>query len=815
MPLRNTLNDLRFGFRQMRRSPGFTLSAVLMLALGIGANIAVFLIFYGVLLRPLPFPDAERLVRIARFYPGGTLAPAYSGTTALFFRRASRAFESVAAYDYVPAKANMLESNDVVPLQVLRVTSDFFRVFGMPPALGRNFNAQDMAPNAPGVVILSGPLWRHQFGADPNIVGKAITLGNRSCTVIGVANSGFHLDAKADLFAPLPIAESPEDHSNEYRLVARLKPGITAAQAESDLERVLRELKDTYPALWDRYESVRVQDLHESLTGDMRPALEMLMGAVALVLLIVAANILSLLMTRSIARRREMSVRVALGASGWAVLRQLLVENTLLCAAGGAGGLLLAGFGAPMLMRFSPLDLPEFVSMQIGTPALLFAITLTLGLALICSLVPAFEARRARLNDSLRMNASQIATGKHFAQKALVVSEVAISLVLLVAADLLLTSFWKLIHTPPGLETANVLTFKNSFSEEQSATSASMGRRLDELTARVEAIPGVEAAGAANTLPTQLTPDLPFDIAGRSPNRADAKGEAKYIPVTAHFFIALRVPVLAGRAFTLSDTSGSAPVLIVNRQFARTYFENENPVGQHVRIGAVMGPGFEDPLREIVGVVGDVKQDGLNSPTPVIAYLPAAQIPDQLTRMDNGLLGTSWVVRTGSAQVDVLPQIRRIFLDNARAPLLAVETMDQIISASVGQQRFSMFLLCGFGLISLGLGAAGLYGVLSYTVARQTKEIGVRMAIGAQRGDIARMVLRSAARLVLIGLAVGIVAALAGVKVLGSLLFGVAPRDPFVLGTASAILLLTGLLAAWWPARRAASIEPMQALRSE
>lgn len=809
------IHDIRYALRQLRKSPGFTLTAILMLALGLGANIMVFLVFYGVLLRPLPFPRPDQLVRIARYYPDGTIAPAYSGTKALFFRRASRAFESVAAYDYMPAKANMLEGNDAVPLQALRVTSDFFRVFALPPALGRDFNAQDMVPNAPGTVIISAPLWRHQFGADPLIVGRAITIGNKSYTVIGVADASFHLEARTDAFIPLPVTENPDDHSNDYKLVARLKPGVTASQATGDLERVLRELKDTYPALWNQYESVRVQGLQQSLTGDLRPALEMLMSAVALVLLVVAANILSLLLTRSIARRREMSVRAALGASGWVILRQLLVENTLLCVAGGMGGLLLAGLGAPTLMRLSPLELPEFVSLQIGGPAIAFALALTIGCALLCSVAPAFEVRRTRLNDALRMNNAQIATGRHLVQKALVVSEVAISLVLLVGAELLLTSFWKLIHTPPGLEAANVLTFKNSFIDEQSATSAAMGRRLDELSARIEALPGVEAAAASDTLPTQLTPDMPFDIAGRSKDRADASGDAEYIPVTAHFFSALRVPVFMGRTFNLSDTSGSPPVLIVNRQFARIYFKNENAIGQHVRIGAVMGPGFEDSLREVVGIVGDVKQDGLDSPTPAIAYLPEAQIPDQLTRMGNGLLGTSWVVRTAPAQVDALPEIRRIFMDNARAPLLAVEPMNQVIGASVARQRFTMIMLCGFGIVSLVLGAAGLYGVMSYTVARQTKEIGVRMAIGAQRGDVARMVLQRAAWLVLMGLAFGLVAALAGVRLLGSLLFGIAPRDPVTLAVACTILLFTGLFAAWWPARRAASVEPMQALRTE
>jgi predicted permease len=303
---------------------------------------------------------------------------------------------------------------------------------------------------------------------------------------------------------------------------------------------------------------------------------------------------------------------------------------------------------------------------------------------------------------------------------------------------------------------------------------------------------------------------------GRPGGQPDSGGSGnKYMPITAHYFDALRIPIIAGRAFHVSDTHGSEPVVIVNRQFARTYFKGQNPVGEHIRIGAAMGPGFEDDVREIVGVVDDVKQDGLDVPAPGIMYLPAAQIPNRVTQMDNGLLGTSWVIRTKSPQVDIVPSARRIFMDNAHTPLLSVGSMQDVMRASIAQQRFTMLLLSVFGLISLVLGGAGLYGVMSYTVARQTKEIGVRMALGAQRGNILRMVLREAGTLVIAGMVIGIAASLAGAQLLRSLLFGIAPRDPLPLIAMCGVLLLTGLFAAWWPARRAASIDPMQALRSE
>jgi predicted permease len=672
-----------------------------------------------------------------------------------------------------------------------------------------------MVPNAAGVAVLSDALWREQFSADPHILGRPITLSNQTYTVIGVASPSFRLDARVDVWVPLPIFERAGDRSNQYNFVARLPLGVTYAQAADDLKRVLLQLKDTYPAIWSQYESVHIVNYHDSLVGNVEPSLKLLMGAVGLLLAIVAANILSLLLTRAIARRREMSLRAALGASGWRILRQLLAENSVLAIAGGIGGVLLAKLGTPALMRLSPLELPDFSSLDVGAPVLAFAALLTLGCALLFSIVPAIESRRTQLNESLRVSPTQIATGRHLAQGALVFSEVAISLVLLVGAVLLLTSFWKLLHTPPGFETRNVLTFKTSFSNDQVAHSDLLGQRVDKLIGRIEALPGVASAAAASNLPTQLVADLPFDILGRAANRKDASGDEKYIPVTTQYFDALQIPVQKGRGLSATDRHDSAPVVVINQQFARTYFKGEDPVGQHIRIGAMMGSGFEDPVREIVGVVGDVKQLGLDADTPGIMYLPAAQIPDKMTQMNNGLLGTSWVIRIKSPDVNLAGQVRRIFLEDVDTPLLSVEPLSEVVGASLAQQRFSMILLSGFGLISLFLGAAGLYGVMSYTVARRTKEIGLRMAVGAQRTNILLMVLRDAGILVALGLVAGILTSLAGAQLLGSLVFGIAPRDPFTLFLASSLLLLTGFVAAWLPARRAAATEPMQALRTE
>jgi predicted permease len=814
--LEETMQDCRYAFRVLRKTPAFTLSVILTLALGIGANLTVFLVLYGVLLRPLPFPHPHQLVRIERSYPGtATTFPAYSGTEALFFARENRTFASMAAYDFIPAKVNLVQGDGAYPLQLLHATAGFFHVFQMEPILGRGFRPKDMIPNAPGVVVLSNALWRHQFGANPGILGQAITLGNRSYTVIGVANPKFQLDSKVDAWAPLPITESAEDHNQLYNLAGRLKPGVTAAEAASDLRRVHLQFKTMYPALWNQHEGESVLSLHDSITGNLRPALEMLMGAVGLLLLIVTANVLSLLLTRAIARRRDLGVRVALGATGWRMLRQLLVENALLCVGGALAGLAFAWIGTPVLLQLSPLQLPQFASLGVGLPALLFAAVLALVCTLLFSLVPALETRRTRLLESLQLNTTRIAAGRNLAQRALVVCEVTVSLVLLVGASLLLTTFWKLAHTSPGFQAQNVLTFKNSFTSAQAATTEQFSQRVDQLIAKMDAIPGVESAAATEALPTQLTPNLPFSVIGRPTTQSDAMGEGNYLPVTAQFFHTLRIPVLSGRAFTASDTPTSLPVVIINHALAQTYFKNQNPIGQRILIGAGMGGLTQDSVRQIIGVVGNIKQEGLDQPADPSMYLPIAQVPGKILQMQMNLLGESWVVRVHSSRLDVVPAIRRIFLQNAHAPLLSVMPMSAVMDASVAQQRFNMILLCAFGLISLALGGAGLYGVLSYTVAQQKREIGVRMALGARREDIAARVLKDAGRLIAIGLVLGLAASLAGAKILGSLLFGVAPRNPLILAIASLVLLLTGLFAAWWPARRAAWTEPMEALRSE
>jgi len=427
---------------------------------------------------------------------------------------------------------------------------------------------------------------------------------------------------------------------------------------------------------------------------------------------------------------------------------------------------------------------------------------LTVACALLFSLAPAFEARRNRHSESLSLATARIAAGRHIGHKALVVSEVAISLVLLFAAALLLNSFWALNHTRPGFESRNVITLRSSFSAEQYATTALLSQHLDELTTQLEGIPGVESAAAANSLPTQLTAEIPCQIPGRRTDQQGDLNSPKYMPITAHYFHVLHVPVIAGRTFTESDTHGSMPVAIINRKAARTGFKGDNPIGQHILAGAVMGPEFQDSAREIIGVVEDVKQDGLNHDAPPIVYFPAAQIPDSMTKMEANLLGMSWLVRYRPGQGNIASQAQRIFMCHAHAPLLSVESLTEVVGASIAQRRFNTLVPCGFGMISLALGAAGLYGVMSYTVAQRTKEIGVRMALGARRGDIRSMVLREAGLLVGLGLLAGIVGALTGERLLHSMFVQIHEGMPITLAFACGALLFN------WTSRGLAPRQP-------
>jgi predicted permease len=809
------LNNIRYAFRQLRHAPGFTITAILTLALGLGANTIVFTILYGTLMRDLPFPQPNQLLRIERSYPKSGLEPVLSATKFRFIARENHAFQSVAAYDLMPGHVTLLEGGNATALPSAHISATFFRTFAMQPVRGRDFSEADDTPHAAPVAIISNSLWRTHFASDPTTVGRSVTLGTESYTIIGVASPQFALEEKTDVWVPLRQQEDAQDHTNLYNVVGRMKAGVTPALAQADMERMLTAFGREYPALKFQDEGIAAIDFRRSLIGDVRPALEILMAAVSLILLIVCANVLSLLLARTIARRREMSLRSALGASPWHILRQLLAENLVLSMIGGAAALAIAYFCAPLLLRLSPLRLPEFALLQIDLPVVLFVAAGVLTCAAIFSIVPTLEMRNIRLNEALRSNPNQSIGTRNLPQRFLVIGEVAVSLVLLIGAGLLLGSFWRLIHVKPGFNVGNTLTFQTTFDARDASTSERLAQKEDALLADIKARQGVVSAATSFGLPTRLNPDLPFEIIGRPAKPNGADGDAKFRPVSAEYFSTLKIPVIMGRAFDARDTHSAQATIIINRELAHEFFANRSPLGEHILIGRVMGPSFTDVPREIVGVVGDTKEDGLDQDSPAMLYLPSTQNLDRLTAMGNELMGTSWIVRTQGPPSDVAEPIRQLFLRDAHMPLLKMATMQSVMDESLARQRFNMILLCIFGGLALLLGAAGLYGVMSYMVAQQTRSIGLRMVVGARRSDVLRMVLRQAAVLVGVGMVLGLAVSLAVVSLLRSMLFAVAPRDPLTVAIMCCVLALTAFIAACVPAQRAAQIEPMTALRQE
>ncbi len=809
------LQEIRYSIRQLLHAKGFAITAILTLAIGLGANATIFALFYSTLMRPLPFPRPNQLVRIERSYSAIGLAPSLSGTKFLLIQRENKSFSSVAAYDPGPGNISLIEPGGPVALAELHTSAGYFSTLGMPPVLGREFSTDDVRPHAAPAVILSYDAWRNHFAANPAILGQTVKLGGENYTIIGIADSRFVLEDKVDVWLPIQAQEDAADRANLYNVIARMKPGVTLAAASADLQRTYGVFKRTYPGLGDPDESLIAQDLHASIVGNMKTALIILMGAVFLLLLIVCANVLCLLLARGIARKTELAMRSALGASPLRILRMLLTENLLLCMIGGAAAVAVAFATLPMLVHFSPIELPEFSQSALKTPIILFVAVTGLVCAALFSFVPALQSRGGKLDEALRGGGSRSVSTRNRPQQILVIGEVAVSLLLLVCAGLLFSSFWRLIHVPPGFDTRNVLTFDMTFTGQDGSSTERLSSREETLINDIEALPGVLAAGTAPSLPTQPHPDLPFDIVGRPADDKDSRGEADINMVSRHYLQSLAIPVLRGRGFDSRDTHSSTPVVLISQALAKRYFSTQNPIGEHILIGRVMGPLFADPPREIIGVVADTKEEALDRAAPLLLYEPVSQVPDAMSQLANEKLGISWVVRTAAPDPSLAENIRKIFQRDVQLPLLHVRTMDAVVARSVSAQRFSALLLALFGGIALLLGAAGLYAVMSHSVLRQTREIGVRMAIGAGRAEVLFMVLRQAGWLLIIGVAVGLALSLVLTRLMRSMLFGVVPYDPLTILSVSAILIFTGFVAAYLPARRASQVDPMQALRAE
>ena len=811
--LETIIQDLRYGVRVLAKSPVFTAVAVLTLALGIGANSAIFSIVNAVLLRPLDYKDSGRLVLVNHNYRKLGLRASVSAPGYAHYREHAQSFSAVAAY--TGWSVNLTGDGEPERLQGLTVTPNLFPLLGADAARGRVLLEEEGQPGRGRVIVLSDALWRRRFGADPNVVGRALTLNGNPFTVVGVMPPAFRFGREfgpaADFWAPITFTQqqlSPDNLTNEYLgVVASLKPGVSLAQAQAEMDAIAKTLRDQYmPGSDEAYWGLLVTPMSELVVGDIRPALLVLLGAVALVLLIACANVANLMLARAASRQKEIAIRSALGAGRGRVVRQLLTESTLIALLGGAAGLLLANWGLTFLLRMNEDKIPRAheIGLDWGVVAFTAGVSLLTGLAF--GLGPAFQTSRVDLHDTLKEGGRSGSAGtRRGVRGALVVAEVSLAVVLLVGAGLLVRSFVGLRHVSPGFQPEHVIAMQVSLPYKrypEPGQQADFYRRAMESAA---ALPGVRAAGAVSSLPMGGdTMSSSFRIEGRpvSPNETLPHGDLW--SATHDYFRALGIPLVRGRYFSERDAADAPGVAIIDEVTARKYWPSEDPVGKRI---SFEGDGDDRKWREVVGVVGHVKNRGLEGEARPQYYVPYPQNPFSsmaiVVQAEGDPAALAGTVRGAIQAIDV------------DLPVYRVTTMERLVADSLAERRFSTLLLGVFAAVALLLAAVGLYGLLSYTVAQRRHEIGIRMALGARAGDVLRLVVGQALWLTLAGIALGLVAALALTRVMAGLLYGVSALDPATFAGVALLLLAVALAACLVPARRATRVDPAIALRAE
>jgi putative ABC transport system permease protein len=818
--MRALLQDLRFAVRQFKKSPGFAFTTILTIALGIGGTTAIFSLVNTVLLRPLPFSEPDRIMSVASRNdrnPGvsGNVGNSMSYPDFFDWRSQNKSFSALASLH--DNDFTLTGNGEPQHLTGEVVSADFFRVLGLRPALGRDFTNDDEKPGA-HVVLLSHTLWESEFGSASDIVGRAITLDNKSYTVVGVMPKGFEFPIQnpapvlwtslgVDAYDPGGDPMTSERGAHLLDVIGRLKPEVIADQARGDLEVLARNLAARYPDTNRHFVGAVVTTELESLVGDTRPVLRILFGAVTFVLLIACANVAGLLLARSSRRRSEFAVRAALGASRSQIVRQMLVESVAIALCGGVAGLALATGLLRGLLRLVPSDVPRLGQVSVDGSVLAFAMAISVMTGLLFGVLPAWRTSRVNPSSAMRDGNRTGTTGRgqHRLQNSLVVAQTAIGLVLLVASGLLIHSFVRVLQVDPGFDRRNVLIASLSLPDSR-YTSAQQTQFYQQLVARVRALPGVKSASAGWPLPlSQSGMRISFDIEGYPLSEGD-RNTARVTLANPGYFATLRIPVLRGREFQDSDNAKATPVVIVSESFAQKYFSNEDPIGKHITPGLSDDTVKEVP-REIIAVVGDVKSGGLKKDIAPEYYLPFAQAVVMSPRL---------VVRTVADPVALIAPLRGLVAEiDKNLPLYDVKTMDEMVSRSAAQPRFQAMLLTCFAAIALLLSAVGLYGLLSYLVVQRTLEIGVRIALGAQRGSVLGMFLRKGLMLAAIGLAIGIALSIALTRLMSGLLFGVRPTDPLTFVAVSMVLLLVSFLASSLPAYRASTLDPMTTLRDQ
>jgi predicted permease len=810
--------DLKFGLRMLAKNPGFTAVAVLTLALGIGANTAMFTVVNTVLLHPLPYPDSGRIANIQR--RGGGSASVMMFT---YWQQQNLIFEDLTAYDVIGTGVNWSGGDRPELVQGVHVSRNYFRLFGANPIVGRTFTAAEDQPGGAHVVVMSYGLWQRRCGSDPAILGKTISLGGAPYAVIGILSPTFQSYPPAvDVWMPLQADPSSTNQAHILTVSGRLPSGKTLAEANSQMSIIGKQYIQAHPEQIGDDDKLRVMPLQQDMTGDVRPALLILLGAVGLVLLIACANVANLLLARATGQQKGVAIRVALGAGRGRIVWQFLTESLLISLAGGVLGLALASWGVRALLALAPGDLPRVE--EIGAiPGLNpwvagFTVFLSLVTALLFGLFPSIQVSRTDIASMLKESDGRSGTALRHnrARSILVVAEVAISAILLCGAVLLMRSFSALHTVDPGFDSRNLLTMKVSLVGPNYACASAVDRIARQLVERVERIPGVQTAAMSSELPFENGLDMSFNIPGRPPVEGfKFTGDVQWRLVSAHYFSAMRIPLRSGRLFQDQEP---ARTVVINEAMARKFWPNANPLGQAILIGAGLGPGFDEGSVEIVGVVGDVREGGLKYDPPPVMYQLHSQICDGAMKLVNGLLPASVIVRTkqGVAPLSVSHLVQEVLLvGDTQLPAMRVRTMESLSLTSTAQQNFNLLLLSVFAALALLLATVGIYGVISYGVTQRTREIGIRRALGAQRADVVRLVVGQGLVPTLIGIAVGLAGAFALTRFLVSLLYGVKPTDPLTFVAVSLVLAGTALFACYLPARRAAKVDPMVALRHE
>ncbi len=814
--------DLQFALRSLKKTPAFTCIAILVIAVGIGVNTAVFSVINTVLLKPLTYPDPQSLVELIntsrdRNLPGANI-PKFN-----VWSQQTKIFQQVAAYDFGSAGMNLTGGDQPQQVQGVHVSAGYFAMFGAPVAAGRTFTQAEDSPHGGNVAVLSYGLWKSRFGGNRNIVGSNIQLDGQPYLVVGVLGRGFVTDTPADLWVPFQFDLASQDMANYFRVAARLKPGVTIAQANAQLRLAADQYRRMYGAdALSPQDGFGVQSLQESMIGNTRTSLYVLLGAVGFVLLIACANVANLLLARASARKRELATRAALGAGRGQIVRQLLTESLTLSVIGGGLGLMLGFVGVRLLLRINPGHIPRLgengSAVTLDLNILLFTLGISILTGILFGLAPAISASRPNLAAVLNENSSRSGLGFRGGKlrSILVICEMALTLVLLIGAALLIRTFFKLQAVDPGFATKHILTMAMSVGGDRFQTTAPVSQVIRDGRDRVMAVPGVVDVGVTNGLPMFSGFGMTFDVVGRPHTSTPFTGGAGFYSTSWSFFETFKIPLLRGRVFSKQD-DGSAPgVAIINEAMAKQYWPKGDPLNDRIQIGVGAGPAFAEPPRQVIGIVGDTHDGGPNRAPEPIMYIPLAQMPDMETALNSRVAPLWWIVRTRANPYALRAPITAALREaSGGLPVAHVRSMEEIEARNIASQRFNMMLLILFGSAGLLMAVIGVYGVMSYSVQQRTQELGVRMALGAQTSNLRNMVIGQGMMLSGLGVVVGIGGAFAVTRFLASFLFGVKTWDPVAFIVAPVILCVVALMAVWIPARRATRVDPMTALRIE